>query len=54
MNALRDSILQNDQITPITYSELAENQLIDLWWILVVIIVLLSAEWVLRKQNLII
>jgi len=51
---LAADILKNQNIKPITYSEIQESYLIDLKWLIALIVILLSAEWFLRKRYLII
>lgn len=48
---LETSILNNESIKPITYSQNETTELIDLKWIFALLLVLLSAEWFLRKYH---
>ncbi len=48
---LEASILSNESIKPITYSQNETTELIDLKWIFIVLLVLLSIEWFLRKYH---
>ena len=54
MEALRDSILNNQNIKSITYSEIEENYLVDNRLLFFVVLLLLGLEWFLRKQYLLI
>ncbi len=49
MSMLADTLMNNEQIKPVRYSRLDYRPLIDMEWILGIIILLLSAEWFLRK-----
>jgi len=48
---LENSILSNESIKPITYSQNETTELIDLKWLFILLLVLLSVEWFLRKYN---
>jgi hypothetical protein len=48
---LETSILSNESIKPITYSQNETTELIDLKWIFSVLLILLSIEWFLRKYH---
>lgn len=50
-DALQKTILETDSIKSITYSHKQLNDLVNLKWIFFVILILLSAEWFLRKYN---
>jgi hypothetical protein len=50
LNKLRDDILKNQLIKPITYSTNLTTSIIDLKWLFFLILFLLSAEWFLRKR----
>lgn len=54
LSQLKVALLNNENIKPITYSEIQESFLIDLKWWFFTILLLLSAEWFLRKNYLII
>ncbi len=51
LEALQKAILETDSIKSITYSHKQLNELVNLKWIFFVILLLLSAEWFLRKYN---
>jgi len=51
LKALETSILSNESIKPITYSQNETTELIDLKWIFALLVILLSAEWFLRKYH---
>jgi hypothetical protein len=51
IKALESSILNNESIKPITYSQNETTELIDLKWIFALILVLLSIDWFLRKYH---
>ena len=51
LEALQQAILETDSIKSITYSHKQLNELVNLKWIFFVILLLLSAEWFLRKYN---
>lgn len=46
---LENEILKSEVIKPITYSQTETTDLIDLKWLFVIIVVLLSIEWFIRK-----
>lgn len=48
---LETAILNNESIKPITYSQNETTEMIDLKWLFVIILFLLSLEWFLRKFN---
>lgn len=48
---LETSILNNESIKPITYSQNETTELIDLKWIFALLLILLSTEWFLRKYH---
>jgi hypothetical protein len=48
---LLNSIDQRDDIVEVAYAESAFNDLIDYFWILLLIVLLLSAEWFLKRYN---
>lgn len=50
INQLADEILDNEKIKTIGYEDLRYEELIQLKWIFVVILALLSLEWFLRKR----
>ncbi len=49
LKELETSILNNESIKPITYSQNETTELIDLKWLFALIVILLAAEWFLRK-----
>jgi hypothetical protein len=49
---LEDTLLKNENITPITYSQTSTIALIDLKWLFLLILILLSIEWFMRKRFL--
>lgn len=49
---LKDELLKNENIKPITYSKKSTTDLIELTWLFGVILILLSVEWVFRKRYL--
>jgi len=49
LNTLHEDVLKNELIKPITYTTHSTNPLIDLKWLFYIIILLLVAEWFLRK-----
>ncbi|MCF8231248.1 MAG: hypothetical protein K9J27_03585 [Bacteroidales bacterium] len=51
MEPLADTLLNNEKIKPVRYSRLDYRPLIDVEWILVIILLLLSTEWFLRKYH---
>jgi hypothetical protein len=54
LNDLKDletSILNNESIKPITYSQNETTEIIDLKWLFVLLLSLLSIEWFLRKYH---
>ena len=51
MDSLADTLLNNEEIKPVRFSRLDYRPLIDIEWILVFILLLLSAEWFLRKYH---
>ncbi len=52
LNQLRETILKNQLIKPITYSTNQTKLIIELKWLFYIILFLLSAEWYFRKQYL--
>ena len=50
LSALKDELLQREDLLPIAYSEQKLNELINLKWIFFIILMLLSIEWFLRKR----
>lgn len=48
---LLNSIDKRDDIVEVAYAESAFNDLIDYFWILLLIVLLLSAEWFLKRYN---
>ncbi len=51
---LKETILKNENIKPITYSEIEESYLLDNKWLFLVILLFFSLEWFLRKRYLLI
>lgn len=51
INLLADLIRKNDNIKTVVYEDKHYSDLIDMKWIFVVILILLSAEWFLRKRE---
>jgi hypothetical protein len=51
LKSLENSILNNESIKPITYSQNETTELIDLKWIFIALLILLSIEWFLRKYQ---
>lgn len=51
LKGLETSILNNESIKPITYSQNETTELIDLKWLFTLILILLTTEWFLRKYN---
>lgn len=49
LNALYDSIVNNPNIKPVSYSEKKTESLMNSKWLFFLILILLSAEWFLRK-----
>ncbi|MEO5910372.1 MAG: hypothetical protein ABIP95_05765 [Pelobium sp.] len=49
--SLKDLILKNEKVKTISYEEKSYESLINLKWIFVVLMLLLSLEWFLRKRN---
>lgn len=54
LEKLQNEILNNQLIKPITYTQTTTNPLIELKWIIIILIGLLSIEWFLRKRYIII
>ena len=51
LSALKDELLKNENIKTISYEDRKYEELINFKWLFVLIILLLSAEWLLRKRN---
>lgn len=51
MNALADEILKNERIKPVSYEHQQLQDLINMKWVFVLLLLLLSAEWFLRKRE---
>jgi hypothetical protein len=51
INQLADLVRKNDNIKTVVYEDKHYSDLVDLKWIFVVILILLSAEWFLRKRE---
>lgn len=50
LKKLQEEILKNQLIKPITYSTNLTTSIIDLKWLLLLIVILLSVEWFMRKR----
>jgi hypothetical protein len=48
---LADLIRKNENIKTVVYEDKRYNDMIDLKWIFVLLLLLLSAEWFLRKRE---
>lgn len=51
MLQVADSLLNAETSKPVKYTETSYNPVLDIYWILILILVLLSLEWFLRKYN---
>lgn len=51
VNAVADSLLADETAKPVLYSETSYSSLLDKYWLLAAILLLLSVEWFLRKFN---
>ncbi len=49
INLLFDDITKSEQIKPVIYAQKRYTDLIDIPWVLISIIILLAAEWLMRK-----
>jgi len=49
MQSLKDSIISNNNIKPISYSEKKTEDFINIKFLFFVILLLISAEWLIRK-----
>jgi hypothetical protein len=52
LDQLEEELLKNENIKPITYSQITTSSLIDLTWLFWIILILLAAEWFFRKRFL--
>nr|MBC7614175.1 hypothetical protein [Pseudopedobacter sp.] len=51
ISLLKDIIPKNEKVKTISYEEHSYENIINLKWIFVILILLLSLEWFLRKRN---
>ena len=51
ISSLKDIIPKNEKVKTISYEENSYENIINLKWIFVILILLLSLEWFLRKRN---
>jgi ribonuclease HIII len=51
MNDLDNILKERQDIKTVNYAEKRYNELVNEFWLLVLIITLVSAEWFLRKRN---
>lgn len=51
MNSVADSLLNNEAYSPVRHEEVRFRPLIDEIWVLIGLLLLLTAEWFLRKYN---
>jgi hypothetical protein len=51
INSLKDLIPKNEKVKTISYEEHSYENIINLKWIFVILMLLLSVEWFLRKRN---
>ncbi|QHS54173.1 hypothetical protein GWR56_00885 [Mucilaginibacter sp. 14171R-50] len=51
LNKLADLIRKNENIKTVVYEDKRYSDLIDVWWVFVLILLLLSTEWFLRKRE---
>jgi len=51
LDSLPQILMERGDIKPLIHSEKKFTELIDIWWVLVVILALLGAEWFLRKWS---
>ncbi|GIV33578.1 MAG: hypothetical protein KatS3mg031_1113 [Chitinophagales bacterium] len=51
IDALTDSLLNNNQIKAVMYSTYRTSSVIDLWWLLLVVSGMLALEWFIRKYE---
>lgn len=51
INSLKDLIPKNEKVKTISYEEHSYENIINLKWIFVILMLLLSLEWFLRKRN---
>lgn len=51
LNRLADMIRKNENIKTIVYDDKRYSDLIDVKWVFVLILALLSIEWLLRKRE---
>lgn len=49
LNGFSDLLLKNDDIKPILFQKAQTTPVLDLWWLLAILIVLLAVEWFLRR-----
>jgi len=51
LDALKQAMNARKDIVPVTYEEKHLDEFIDMWWWMVMIMLFLSAEWLLRKRS---
>ena len=51
MEALGDSISNNNQMKPVMFATYKTESLINLWWLLAAFAAILSLEWFIRKYE---
>ena len=51
LNQLADNLLQRDDLVTVVYQEKTFDDLIDYKWLFVLIVLLLSIEWFMRKYH---
>jgi hypothetical protein len=49
MSSVSDSLMQEDRYQPVQYEETRYRSILDMYWVLALIFLLLAAEWFLRK-----
>lgn len=50
LDALKQALSARKDIVPVTYEEKHLDEFIDMWWWMLIIMLFLSAEWLLRKR----
>jgi hypothetical protein len=48
---LEEELLNREDIKPVTYAQKSYEDLINKWWVIGIIVLLLSAEWFIRKRS---
>lgn len=51
MNELSKDLKENEELVTVVYQEKSFDDLIDYWWLFIVIFVLMSVEWFVRKYQ---